>query len=110
MGLAKKLEGNPAHPVNRGKLCAWGQAGLQVTYNPDRIRFPARRTGARGSGEYQEISWEEAVKELAWHLPQSKPPGKTSPVAFLTRAAPRTSAGADRAFPGGVRGATGGQV
>jgi anaerobic selenocysteine-containing dehydrogenase len=84
MGLAKKLEGNPAHPVNRGKLCAWGQAGLQVTYNPDRIRFPLRRSGARGSGEYEEISWEEAVKELASHLPQSKSPGKPSPVAFLT--------------------------
>jgi anaerobic selenocysteine-containing dehydrogenase len=83
MGLAKKLEGNPAHPVNRGKLCAWGQAGLQVTYNPDRIRFPLRRTGTRGSGEYQEISWEEAVKELASHLPQSQ-----SPVAFVTEPLP----------------------
>jgi anaerobic selenocysteine-containing dehydrogenase len=84
MGLAKKLEGNPEHPVNRGKLCAWGQAGLQVTYNPDRIRFPLRRSGARGSGEYQEISWEDAIKELASHLPQLKSPGKPSPVAFLT--------------------------
>jgi anaerobic selenocysteine-containing dehydrogenase len=84
MGLAKKLEGNPAHPINRGRLCAWGQAGLQVTYNPDRIRFPLRRSGARGSGEYQEISWEEAVKELASHLQQQKPTGKPLPVAFLT--------------------------
>ena len=84
MGLAKKLEGNPAHPVNRGKLCAWGQAGLQVTYNPDRIRFPLRRSGARGTGEYQEISWDDAIKELASHLPQSKTPGKASVVAFLT--------------------------
>ncbi len=84
MGLAKKLEGNPAHPVNHGKLCAWGQAGLQVTYNPDRIRFPLRRSGARGTGEYQEISWDDAIKELASHLPQSKTPGKASVVAFLT--------------------------
>ncbi|HET9179056.1 MAG TPA: molybdopterin-dependent oxidoreductase [Terriglobia bacterium] len=84
MGLAKKLEGNAAHPVNRGKLCAWGQAGLQVTYNPDRIRFPLRRSGARGSGEYQEISWEEGIKELASHLPQPKTAGKPSAVAFLT--------------------------
>lgn len=82
MGLAKKLEGNPHHPVNRGKLCAWGQAGLQVTYNPDRIRFPIRRSGPRGSGEYQEISWDEAIKELVAHLP-SKPAGKPTPVAFL---------------------------
>ena len=68
MGLAKKLEGNPAHPVNRGRLCAWGQAGLQVTYNPDRVRFPIRRTGPRGSGEYQEISWDEAIKEFGLKL------------------------------------------
>jgi molybdopterin-containing oxidoreductase family iron-sulfur binding subunit len=40
MGLPKKLEGNPQHPVNHGKLCARGQAGLQVTYNPDRIQQP----------------------------------------------------------------------
>jgi len=84
MGLAKKLEGNPDHPVNHGKLCAWGQAGLQVTYNPDRVRFPIRRSGPRGSGEYQEISWEEAVKELAAHLPP-KSTGKPSPIAFLTQ-------------------------
>ncbi|HET7214734.1 MAG TPA: molybdopterin-dependent oxidoreductase [Terriglobia bacterium] len=85
MGLAKKLAGNPAHPVNRGKLCAWGQAGLQVTYNPDRIRFPLRRSGARGSGEYQEVSWEDAVKELASHLKKQKSPGEPLPVAFLTQ-------------------------
>jgi anaerobic selenocysteine-containing dehydrogenase len=84
MGLAKKLEGNPDHPVNRGKLCAWGQAGLQVTYNPDRVRFPIRRTGPRGSGEYQEVSWDEAIKELVSHLPKTKPAGKPSPLIFLT--------------------------
>jgi len=85
MGLAKKLEGNPNHPVNRGKLCAWGQAGLQVTYHPDRIRFPIRRSGPRGSGEYQEISWEEAIKDLSSHLSSLKSPGKASPVAFVTK-------------------------
>jgi len=85
MGLAKKLEGNSSHPVSQGGLCAWGQAGLQVTYNPDRIRFPLRRSGPRGSGEYQEISWEEAIKDLASHLPSAKPAGKAAPVAFLTQ-------------------------
>ena len=64
MGLAKKLEGNPQHPVNRGKLCARGQAGLQVLYHPDRITHPIKRTGARGSGEFQEISWDDALKEV----------------------------------------------
>jgi len=85
MGLAKKLEGTPGHPVNQGKLCAWGQAGLQVTYNPDRIRFPLRRSGPRGSGEYQEISWDEAIKDLSSHLPSAKPAGKPAPLAFLTQ-------------------------
>lgn len=84
MGLAKKLEGNPDHPVNHGKLCAWGQAGLQVTYNPDRIRFPLKRSGPRGSGEYQEITWDEAIKQLASNLKPAKPPVKASPVAFIT--------------------------
>src|ERR1700760_639329 len=69
MGLAKKLEGNPQHPVNRGKLCARGQAGLQVLYHPDRITHPIKRTGARGSGEFQEISWSDAIKEVTSHLP-----------------------------------------
>ncbi len=85
MGLAKKIEGNPEHPVNHGKLCAWGQAGLQVTYNPDRIRFPLKRSGQRGSGEYQAISWDDAIAELASHLPVAGSSGSPSPVAFLTQ-------------------------
>ena len=58
---AKKLEGNPEHPVNRGGLCARGQAGLQVTYHPDRITQPLKRTGNRGDGTYEAIAWEAAM-------------------------------------------------
>src|SRR3972149_322820 len=43
-GRAKKIEGKPGHPLNRGKLCARGQAGLQVLYNPDRLRNAVRQT------------------------------------------------------------------
>src|SRR5580704_14279303 len=68
MGAAKKIEGNPAHPVNKGRLCPRGQAGLQVTYHPDRIKGPLALTGARGSGQYQPISWDEALKKLAAEL------------------------------------------
>ena len=42
MGLAKKLEGNPAHPISQGKLCARGQAAIQITYHPDRITASAQ--------------------------------------------------------------------
>jgi menaquinone reductase, molybdopterin-binding-like subunit len=85
MGLAKKLEGNPQHPVNRGKLCARGQAGLQVLYHPDRITHPIKRTGARGSGEFEEISWDQAIKELTAHLAALQLSNSTNSLAFLGR-------------------------
>ncbi len=43
IAAAKKLEGDPAHPANRGKLCSRGQAAIQVTYHPDRIAQPLKR-------------------------------------------------------------------
>jgi anaerobic selenocysteine-containing dehydrogenase len=85
MGLAKKLEGNPNHPVNQGRLCARGQAGLQVTYNPDRVRHPLKRVGPRGSGQFAEISWEEALGELLAHLQPLSSPSSSSALAFLTQ-------------------------
>jgi anaerobic selenocysteine-containing dehydrogenase len=85
MGLAKKLEGNPSHPVNQGRLCARGQAGLQVTYNPDRIRQPLKRVGPRGSRQFAEIGWEKALGELLAHLQPLAAPSKRSSVVFLTQ-------------------------
>src|SRR6202167_4774903 len=85
MGLAKKLEGNPQHPVNRGKLCARGQAGPQVLYHPDRITHPIKRTGARGSGEFQGITWDDALKELGSHLAALQASKSTDALAFLSR-------------------------
>ncbi|HXG93691.1 MAG TPA: molybdopterin-dependent oxidoreductase [Blastocatellia bacterium] len=80
---ANKIEGNPLHPVNRGALCARGQAGLQVLYNPDRIRSPLKRTGERGSGQFAEISWDEAIRTLAEKLREIKAQGRAASVAFL---------------------------
>lgn len=85
MGLAKKLEGNPSHPVSQGKLCPRGQAGLQVTYHPDRVRGPLKRSGPRGSGQFQEISWEEAFKELVAQLAALRAQKEGRSLAFLTR-------------------------
>ena len=62
---ANKIEGNPLHPLNRGALCARGQAGLEVLYNPDRIKGPMKRVGERGEEKWEEISWDEAIKNLA---------------------------------------------
>src|SRR5579863_6776690 len=85
MGLAKKLEGNPNHPVNRGKLCARGHAALQVLYHPDRIANPLQRRGNRGSGEFQEISWDDALTELTAHLAEIRSSGDGASLGFLTR-------------------------
>ncbi|WP_447980083.1 molybdopterin-containing oxidoreductase family protein [Candidatus Nitrospira bockiana] len=62
-GRAKKIEGNPEHPLNRGKLCARGQAALQALYNPDRVRTPLKRIGPRGDGRFEPLSWPEAMDE-----------------------------------------------
>ncbi|MGA9937942.1 MAG: molybdopterin-dependent oxidoreductase [Candidatus Acidiferrales bacterium] len=84
MGLAKKLEGNPNHPINQGKLCPRGQTGLQVTYHPDRIRTPLQRTGPRGSGQFKEITWDDAVKQLVSQLTPLQSNKQASGLAVLT--------------------------
>lgn len=85
MGLARKLEGDPAHAVSQGRLCARGQAALQVTYHPDRITTPLRRTGERGNGAFQEVSWDEALGELVSRIDELVGKGQASAIAFLGR-------------------------
>ena len=85
MGLAKKLEGNPRHPVSRGKLCPRGQAGIQVTYHPDRIKHPLKRAGPRGSGQFQEVSWDQAIKELVSQLQALQAAKQELNLKFLSR-------------------------
>jgi anaerobic selenocysteine-containing dehydrogenase len=62
-GRALKIEGNPEHPLNRGKLCARGQAGLQLLYNPDRLSGPVQQA-SRGSRQFKAITWEESLNTL----------------------------------------------
>jgi anaerobic selenocysteine-containing dehydrogenase len=79
-GRARKIEGNPVHPLNRGKLCARGQAGLQVLYNPDRLINAVHQTGGRGSRRFEPIQWGEAIDQVASFLEQRTNPDR---VAFL---------------------------
>jgi anaerobic selenocysteine-containing dehydrogenase len=60
-GKIRYLEGNPDHPVNKGVLCAKGSAGIMQHYSPARLSKPLLRVGERGSGEFKEIEWEEAL-------------------------------------------------
>ena len=83
MGLPKKLEGNPSHPINQGKLCVRGQAGLQLTYHPDRIRTPLKRSGPRGSGQFQETTWDESLRQVVSKLHELRSQNQSDGVRFL---------------------------
>ena len=72
-----KLEGIKDYPVNRGRLCPKGQAGLQVLYDPDRIRHPLRRKGKRGEGNWEKISWNEAIRLVTERLKILRQEGKS---------------------------------
>jgi anaerobic selenocysteine-containing dehydrogenase len=56
------IEGNRDHPVNKGVLCAKGSAGIMQVNAPSRLRAPLKRVGPRGAGEFEEISWDEALR------------------------------------------------
>jgi len=85
IAAAKKLEGQPSHPVNQGTLCARGQSAIQVTYHPDRITQPLKRSGTRGDGRYDAISWDDALTELVGRLDALASAGNQTGLAFLAR-------------------------
>ncbi len=82
-GKAVKIEGNPAHPVNRGRLCPVGQAGLQILYNPDRIKEPMKKIGGRTSEKWKAVSWEEALEILSSKLKELKNSGEAHELVLL---------------------------
>src|SRR5882724_4977466 len=60
-GGIRYIEGNPKHPVNRGVICGKGASGIMQQRSPAKLRKPLKRVGERGSGEFREIEWEEAL-------------------------------------------------
>jgi anaerobic selenocysteine-containing dehydrogenase len=61
----RKFEGNPEHPGSRGRNCAKGPATLNQLTDPDRILHPLQRAGRRGEGRWVEVSWDEALNDIA---------------------------------------------
>jgi len=84
-GRARKLEGNPEHPLNRGKLCARGQAMVQEQYHPDRVRGPLQRSAAeRGRGAFQSVGWSVALDALIAQLSTLRDNGHAGDVTLIT--------------------------
>lgn len=82
-GRVVKIEGNNASPINRGGLGPKGQSGPSVLYDPDRLQHPLKRSGPRGSGEWKEISWDDAVTELTAALGKMRTEGNSHQLALL---------------------------
>lgn len=63
-----KVVGNPEHPITKGFLCAKGSKLKDRTHAPDRVFYPLRRIGPKGAGEFERISWDEALQTVATKL------------------------------------------
>ena len=64
-GVVTKLEGNPSHPLSRGRLCPRGTGGIGLLYDPDRLKQPLVRTKRRGDEVFETVSWDVALDKVA---------------------------------------------
>jgi anaerobic selenocysteine-containing dehydrogenase len=81
--LLLKVEGSENNPVNKGKLCAKGNASRQWIYSPERIKTPLLRTGERGDGTFAPISWDEALERVSSRLLKIREESGPESVAFF---------------------------
>jgi anaerobic selenocysteine-containing dehydrogenase len=71
-GRAVKITGDPDCPINHGTLCPKGIASTQLAYHPDRLTHPLKRRGPKASGEWERISWDEALETIAERILEYK--------------------------------------
>ena len=81
-----KVEGLKGHPVNDGGLCILGLSGAQLLYGPSRIPSPLKRKGNRGEGQWEAISWEQAIAEVAEKLAELRAKHQSHTLAAITAA------------------------
>lgn len=82
-GRVVKIEGKEDHPVNRGSLCPLGYSSIQYLYGPSRVTTPMKRTGERGSGEFESIGWDAAIAEVTRKLGELRQNGKSHKTAVI---------------------------
>ena len=81
-GEVVKFEGNPEHPASRGRNCAKGPATINQVTDPERILYPLRRVGERGSGEWERISWDDALNEIGGRIRTAITEGRGNEVMY----------------------------
>jgi thiosulfate reductase / polysulfide reductase chain A len=64
-GRIVKVKGDPDHPISRGRVCQRGRLMADHVYHPDRINYPLKRTGEKGGGQWQRLTWDQALDEVA---------------------------------------------
>ena len=77
-----KFEGNPVHPGSRGRTCAKGPATINQIHDPERILRPLKRKGKRGSGEFEEVSWEAALDDIGGRIRRAILEGRNEEVMY----------------------------
>ena len=80
-GRTFKLEGNPAHPLNRGALCTRGLAAVQGLYNPDRYRSPMMRQ----NGKLVKVTWAQALKTFGDKIAELQGNGQAANAVFINQ-------------------------
>ncbi|MEN8040563.1 MAG: molybdopterin-dependent oxidoreductase [Actinomycetota bacterium] len=81
-GEIRRFEGNPEHPGSRGRNCAKGPATINQVNDPERILFPMRRVGDRGSGEWERVSWEEALTDIGSRMGKAIREGRNDEIMY----------------------------
>ena len=83
-GRVVKARPDPDGPLNRGRGCVKGMSIIEQMYHPDRLLRPRRRIGEKGSGKWEDISWDEAYDTIAARLTQIREESGPESVAIIT--------------------------
>lgn len=100
-GKVVKVEGDPEHPVTKGNICNKVRNMTSRIYDENRLKYPMKRIGAKGEGEFEQISWDEAIETITsrWKtLVQTEGPESILPYSFYGNMGRLNAEGMDRRF------------
>jgi anaerobic selenocysteine-containing dehydrogenase len=100
-GKIVKIQGDPNHPVTKGNICNKVRNMTERIYDPKRLKYPMKRTGAKGEGKFERISWDEAIENIVakWkELIQTDGPESILPYSFYGNMGRLSAEGMDRRF------------